>query len=106
MRTAISPRFATSTFLNILFLLCPGAVQSALERDVSVFPGRIGVALVLKHLEGVDQTRAGFAGFDDIVDESPLGGHITDSRTSRDIRPPVPPCAWPDRSPVQSPFGR
>src|SRR5262245_5054611 len=67
-RTAISPRFATSTRRNI-----SRAGVARLERDVAMLLGRVPVALVLQHLEGADEARTRVLGTDDLVDVAELG---------------------------------
>ena len=82
MRTAISPRLAIRTFLNMAFrslrlhVRSYDAVTSQLERDIPVLLRRVGVALVLEHFQRIDQARAGFARLDDIVDVTALGRNI------------------------------
>src|SRR5581483_7807159 len=66
-RTAISPRFATSTRRKRR-----GAVPGRSERDVAMLLGRVLVALVLQHLERGDEARAGVLGLDDLVDVAEL----------------------------------
>src|SRR3989442_14069250 len=65
-RTAISPRFATRMRVK----------GGRSEWDVAMFLGRVPVALVLQHLEGADQARAGIDGLDDLVDVAELGGLV------------------------------
>src|SRR5947207_10709271 len=90
IRTAISPRFATSTrskggltggrssershgrgasASTPRSRLCAKTAPS--ERDVAMLLPRIRVVLVGKHLEGRDQTRAGVGRHDHIVDVTP-----------------------------------
>src|SRR5687768_9923313 len=82
IRTAISPRFATNTFLNMTppngerqasGLTCQVApetwnlIPDTLERNIPVFLCGVGIALVAEHLECIDQARAGLFGLDNIV---------------------------------------
>src|SRR5213075_1532170 len=67
-RSAISPRLATSTFLNI------SARPS--EWNVAVLLGRVAVPLGAHRLERVDQPRSGVARVDDVVDVAAAGRHI------------------------------
>ena len=46
---------------------------SALQRNVAVLLGRVGVSLVLEHFEGADDLDARLAGVDDVVDEAAGG---------------------------------
>lgn len=52
------------------------AQRTILERDIPVFLGRVGVALVLEHLQGVNQARTSFLRLDDIIDIAALRRHI------------------------------
>src|SRR5436190_5636312 len=61
-RTAISPRFATST-----------RRKSGLEGDVAMLLRRILLALVLQDLERADDFRSRVLGLDDLVDVAELG---------------------------------
>src|SRR5689334_10208306 len=67
MRTAISPRFATSTRRK------SGRAPLS-ERDVAMLLRRVLVALVLEHLERADDLRARVLGLDDLVDVAELRG--------------------------------
>src|SRR3990172_12568897 len=64
--TAISPRLATSTRRK----------SGRSGRDVAMLLGRVPVALVLQHLEGAEEARAGVLGLDDLVDVAELGGLV------------------------------
>src|SRR6266849_2008958 len=68
-RTAISPRFATRTRLK-------RGEEARSEWNVAMLLRRVPVALVLQHLEGADQARAGIDGLDDLVDVAELGGLV------------------------------
>src|SRR3990170_4669541 len=65
-RTAISPRFATRT----------ESMAGILERDVPVLLGRERHSLGPQHVESLDQSLAGLAGLDHLVDEAALGGDV------------------------------
>src|SRR5689334_9903964 len=69
-RTAISPRFATSTRRK------SGGSVTCSERDVAMLLRRVPVALVLEHLERADETRAGVLRLDDLVDVAELRGLV------------------------------
>src|SRR5262250_3109251 len=62
-RTAISPRFATSTRRKS---------AGGSERDVAMLLRRVLVALVLQHLERADEPRTGVLRLDDLVDVAQL----------------------------------
>src|ERR1051325_1813556 len=73
-RTAISPRFATSTRRKSGAAEPPGAGGGESERDVAMLPGRVLLALVLQHLERADDLRSRLFRLDDLVDVAELGG--------------------------------
>src|SRR5512143_1711484 len=91
MRTAISPRLATNTFLNMTPLKTgskshvSGQEQTwnlehetlnSLQRNIPVLLGWIGLALVAQHLQCIDQTRTSLLWLDDIVNITAFRRHI------------------------------
>src|SRR5207248_3031466 len=64
-RSGLSRRLSPSPSLSL-----------PLQRNVAVLLRRIGVALVLQHLEGVDDARPGVFRQDDVVDVAELGGLV------------------------------
>src|SRR5437016_1124104 len=69
IRTAISPRLATSTRRKggpVGSSLCKDGASS--ERDVAMLLSRVDVSLVAQHLEGADEPRPGFRWADDGID--------------------------------------
>src|SRR5437773_2552620 len=67
-RSAISPRLAMSTFLNIR--------ARPSEGNVAVLLGRVPVPLRAQCLQGVDQTRSRVARIDDVVDVAATGSDV------------------------------
>src|SRR5919201_2319522 len=67
-RTAISPRFATRTFISLI-LSVRGSGFDGSERDVPVLFGRVLIALGFEAGEGGDEFRAGLTRTDHFVDE-------------------------------------
>ena len=55
---------------------CSLITEYCLEWHIAVFFGWILVSFVLQHLQGVDETGAGFAGFDDIIYVAALGSYV------------------------------
>ena len=51
-------------------------IPDTLERNISVFLCRVGIALVAKHLQCIDQARAGLLRLDNIVNVSALRRHV------------------------------
>ena len=93
IRMAISPRLAISTLLNrrvcssgmsIYFsLIVKGALSLRTElpeplskRDIAMFFGRVLIAFVLQHVQGVDQPWPCLAGFDHVVNIPHLRGDV------------------------------
>src|SRR5512138_1982957 len=85
MRTAISPRLATNTFLNITPPEGGARVQvpcarkphltrdtshltPKLERNIPVLLGRVRIALVAQHLQRINQTRTRLLWLDHVID--------------------------------------
>src|SRR4051794_27304343 len=73
-RTAISPRFATSTRRKIDAAEPPGVGGGESERDVAMLLRRVLLALVLEDLERADDLRSRLLRLDDLVDVAELGG--------------------------------
>src|SRR3954447_24043499 len=76
IRTAISPRLATSTRRNGAGSATPSLRKDVLERDVAMLLSWIRVALVGEDLEGADDPRSRFHRLDDVIDIPARRGRV------------------------------